>query len=214
MRFGVDVPTWGEAAEPALISRVIREAESLGFESLWFADHIAIPDRFETEWLYDPAYARLKAWTNWFEPLITLTYAAAETRSVRLGTSVILLPLRNPVLAAKQLATVDVLSGGRLVVGVGVGWLKEEYEALGASALFERRGAVLTEYIDVMRRLWTDDVASFSGEFYQLPAVSARPKPLQPNGPPIWIGGTSKVALMDCNACESGGPGKECRHRA
>lgn len=204
MRFGIDLPHWGESASRELICRVVKEAEAFGFESLWVCDHLVIPERIETEWPYDPAYDRLKTWANWFEPLITLAYAAAETRSVRLGTAVILLPLRNPVQTAKELATLDVMSGGRLIAGVGVGWLKEEYEAVGAGALWDRRGAALTECIKIMRLIWTEEVASFSGEFYRLPPVLVRPKPLQQNGPPIVIGGNSKPALKRAGTLADG----------
>lgn len=194
MRFGIDLPTWGAAATPEWICQAASQAEQLGFDSIWVADHLVIPDRIDTEWLYDPSYADLKSWENFFEPLITLAYIASETRSARLGTSVLLLPLRNPVYAAKQVATLDALCGGRLILGVGVGWLKEEFEAMGVNA-FERRGAMLTEYIRIMRLLWTEEVASFEGDFYKLPPVLNRPKPIQQGGPPIWIGGNSAPAL-------------------
>jgi probable F420-dependent oxidoreductase len=123
-----------------------------------------------------------------------MTFVAAKTTRLRLVTSVMIVPYRNPVLTAKALATIDVLSKGRVTLGVGVGWMREEFEALGAPE-FERRGAVTDEYIRIFKTLWTQSPASFSGEFYRFEALHCRPQPVQKPHPPIWIGGHSKAAL-------------------
>jgi probable F420-dependent oxidoreductase len=119
---------------------------------------------------------------------------AGATERVKLGTTVLVVPMRNPVLLAKELATLDVLSGGRLILGAGVGWLKEEFEALDAP--FDHRGARMDEYLEVIRRLWTEDDPSFAGEYYTLGNVASYPKPLQSPHPPIWIGGNTAPALQ------------------
>jgi probable F420-dependent oxidoreductase len=128
------------------------------------------------------------------EQLTLMAFVAAKTTTLRLVTSVMILPYRNPVLTAKMLATIDVLSRGRVTVGVGVGWLREEFEALDAPD-FTRRGAVSNEYIQIFKTLWTQDPATFHGEFYQFQALHCLPHPLQKPHPPIWIGGHSPAAL-------------------
>jgi probable F420-dependent oxidoreductase len=130
---------------------------------------------------------------DFYEPLITLAYVAARTSRVRLGVSVYVVPYRNPVVTAKLIATLDALSGGRVIFGAGVGWLREEFRAVGADARV--RGRVTDEYLEVCRRLWRDEVASFDGAHYQLPPVCTGPKPVQRPWPPIWIGGNSPAAL-------------------
>jgi probable F420-dependent oxidoreductase len=123
-----------------------------------------------------------------------MAFIAGKTRALRLISSVMILPHRNPVVTAKMLATIDVLSGGRVTVGVGVGWMREEFEALGAPD-FDRRGAASDEYIRIFKALWTQDPASFHGEFYRFEAIRCLPHPVQKPHPPIWIGGHSKAAL-------------------
>jgi probable F420-dependent oxidoreductase len=128
------------------------------------------------------------------EQLSLMAFIAGKTRALRLISSVMILPHRNPVVTAKMLATIDVLSGGRVTVGVGVGWMREEFEALGAPD-FDRRGAASDEYIRIFKALWTQDPASFHGEFYRFEAIRCLPHPVQKPHPPIWIGGHSKAAL-------------------
>src|SRR5437899_10074626 len=123
-----------------------------------------------------------------------MAFVAAKTTRLRLVTSVMIVPYRNPVLTAKALATIDVLSKGRVTLGVGVGWMREEFEALGAPD-FDRRGAVTDEYLRVFKTLWTESPASFSGRFYRFEALHCRPQPVQKPHPPIWVGGHSKAAL-------------------
>jgi probable F420-dependent oxidoreductase len=128
------------------------------------------------------------------EQLSLMAFVAGKTRTLRLIGSVMILPHRNPVVTAKMLATIDVLSGGRVTVGVGVGWLREEFQALGAPD-FDRRGAVSDEYLRIFKTLWTEDPASFHGEFYRFDRIHCLPHPVQKPHPPIWIGGHSKLAL-------------------
>jgi probable F420-dependent oxidoreductase len=127
------------------------------------------------------------------DPMVTLTYLAARTETVRLGTAMLLLPQRNPVYVAKEVSTLDWLSGGRVDLGVGVGWLKEEFDALNTP--WERRGKRTDEYIEVLRTLWTDDVSTFKGETFELPPCEMFPKPLQSPHPPIHIGGETPAAM-------------------
>src|SRR5262249_51214237 len=162
-------------------------------DSLWAADFPVMPERVETVWQYD-ADVSPKRWETFFDPLMTLAQVAALTRTIRLGTGILVLPWRNPVLTAKELATLDVFCKGGLIVGVGTGWSRAEFEALGVKT-FERRGAMLDEYLRILRLLWTEEVASFDGETYQLPPVRNRPKPVHKDGPPIWIGGNNAAAL-------------------
>src|SRR5262249_15010307 len=153
-----------------------RRMEGLGFDSLWVSDHVVIPRGYESRYPYN-ASGEL-GWTELplLEPVATLLVVAGATEGVKLGTTGLVGPMRNPVLLAKELATLDVLSGGRLILGAGVGWLKEEFDALDAP--FDHRGARMDEYLEVIRRLWTEDDPSFEGEYYRLGNVACYPKPL------------------------------------
>jgi len=181
MEFGIHLPQSGQAASAAAIEAVARHAEALGFADVWVSDHIALPKDAP----YPPSKYLL-------EPLIALSWAAVVTERVRLGTTVLVLPLRPPVLLAKMLGTLDVMSGGRLVVGAAGGWMKEEFDALGVP--FEERGPRTDETIDVMRRCWTEDPIDFEAPLTGARLVDMRTKP-QPTRPiPIWIGGHSEPA--------------------
>jgi probable F420-dependent oxidoreductase len=184
LRIGVTVPNVHEAlAEPAIIEAVGRMADELGFDSIWCNDHLAIPGAREdggAQPAYAAAYGEQRG-QNIYEPLIVLAYLAAVTRRVVLGTSVYLLPLRNPVLAAKQAVSLDQLSDGRLVLGVGVGWLESEFAALGVP--YRQRGRRTDEAIAVLKTLCGQDSADFL------------PKPVQRPHPPLWIGGRSDAAV-------------------
>jgi len=194
---GVTVPNYGPLAGAGNLAHLARRAESLGFDSVWVADHLVMPSQVGSIYPFDrrdrPEPARVDGLVEFYEPLITLAYLAAATSRIRLGVSVYIVPYRNPVVTAKLVATLDALSGGRVIFGAGVGWLREEFDALGADP--RRRGRVTDEYLEVCRRLWRDDVASYSGEHYDLPPVRSGPKPLQRPWPPIWIGGNSNAAL-------------------
>ncbi len=182
MHFGVGLPHFRHEASPEAILKVARQAEALGFDSVWVSDHIVVPQSAI------PRFGEV-----FFEPFTTLAYVAGKTGRIRLGTSVIILPYRNPLFMAKALATIDVLSGGRLIVGAAVGWLAEEFEALGIP--FTERGARSDEALRVMRSLWTEAEPRFEGKFFRFAGIKAEPKPLQKPHPPIWIGGNSQAAL-------------------
>jgi probable F420-dependent oxidoreductase len=181
MKFGIHLPQSGQAASAHAIQTVAQQAEALGFADVWVSDHIALPKDAP----YPPSKYLL-------EPLIALTWAAAATERVRLGTTVLVLPLRPPVLLAKMLGTLDVMSNGRLIVGAAGGWMKEEFDALGVP--FADRGARTDETIEVMRQCWTEDPIDFEAPLTGARLVGMRTKP-QPQGPiPIWIGGHSEPA--------------------
>jgi probable F420-dependent oxidoreductase len=196
MRFGVHLAGSGPFATPDRIGQLAARAEALGFDSVWVSDHVVIPTDWTSEYPYGPPGTfTLESSRNYFEPLITLAWVAGATRRVRIGTSVLVVPLRNPVLAAKQLATLDALSSGRLILGIGVGWLQEEFEALG-NPYFHQRGALTDEYIRLFKELWSGQPTSFEGRFYHLRSVVAEPGPAQKPGPPIWVGGHGERALQ------------------
>lgn len=196
MRVGITLPNYGPLANADNLVRLARVAEDAGFDSIWVADHLVVPTESDSVYPFDgratPEPARLDGLIEFYEPLMTLAYLAAATTRVRLGVSVYIMPYRNPVLTAKLVATLDALSGGRVIFGVGVGWLREEFGAVGADP--RHRGRVTDEYLEVCRRLWRDEVASFTGAHYHLPPVRTGPKPAQRPWPPIWIGGNSDAA--------------------
>jgi probable F420-dependent oxidoreductase len=196
MEFGVALPGRGPLARPDVIAKIAARAEALRFTSLFVTDHVVLPvSAARSVYPYSTSGALPGGpRQDYLEPLSLLGWLAHATRRVRLGTSVLVAPLRHPVLAAKMLATLDVLAGGRLILGVGVGWLREEFEALGAPP-FEQRGRVTDEYLTLLRRVWTEDPVSFDGRYWRLPPVHALPKPAQPGGIPIWIGGHTEAAL-------------------
>jgi probable F420-dependent oxidoreductase len=193
MRYGFYLPTRGQTATPEALETLVRRAEALGFASVMIADHIVLPVTIKSKYPYtvDGAFP---SQGDALEQLALMAFIAGKTSTLRLVTSVMILPHRNPVVTAKSLATIDVLSRGRVTVGVGVGWLREEFEALGAPA-FDRRGAVSDEYLQIFKALWTQSPASFAGAFYHFEAVRCLPQPVQKPHPPIWIGGHSRAAL-------------------
>ncbi|MSO76395.1 MAG: LLM class F420-dependent oxidoreductase [Alphaproteobacteria bacterium] len=193
MRFGFYLQTRGPTATADGIAAVVTRGESLGFHSVMIADHVVFPVTIESKYPYTVTGA-FPGHGDAFDQLSLMAFVAAKTERLRLVSSVMILPHRNPVLTAKMLATIDVLSKGRVTVGVGVGWLREEIEALGAPA-FDRRGAVSNEYIEIFKKCWTQDPVSHAGEFYFFKALHCLPHPVQKPHPPIWIGGHSKAAL-------------------
>jgi probable F420-dependent oxidoreductase len=174
-------------------ARMAAMLEGAGFESIWTSDHVVFPHEVRSRYPF-AADGRI-TWpvdTDYMEPVVALSAMSSTTSSAELGTSVLILPMRNPVLFAKQAACIDVLSGGRLVLGVGVGWLREEFEALGAD--FGARGAVLDEWLEIARRCWTGTVGPFEGRHYRLAeAIYSHPTPVR--RPPVLIGGMSRNAL-------------------
>ncbi len=187
VKFGIIFANTMKFASREGLNELATGAESAGFESLWTVEHVLFPDAYESEYPYDVGgKMAMTAETPLPDPLIWLTWVAAVTERLRLGTGILILPQRNPLVLAKSLATLDELSGGRMELGVGVGWLREEFDALGIP--FERRGARTDEYIDIMRNVWGNDHAEHRGEFSDFSGVSVNPKPV--NGSvPIHIGG-------------------------
>lgn len=193
MEYAAHMPMMEEHATAENLVNFARKAEALGFHALFASDHIVIP--YEIKPVYKgsadgqfpfPKQGKI------IEPLIALSVAGTATERIKLGTAVMVLPHRNPILVAKQLASIDYLTGGRVMLGAGVGWMEEEITLLGQP--FKERGAWCTEAIDVMRTLWTEEKPSFKGQFFDIPDVGMQPKPA--NGTiPILIGGTSKPAL-------------------
>lgn len=194
MRFGFGIPNAGAAVNGADIVRYVQRAEALGYESLWTGDHLILPTGGTTQYPYtaDGSFP-LASTEDFLEPFTLLAYVAAVTKTVKIGTTVIILPYRNPIEQAKMLACLDVLSGGRVICGVGVGWLEKEFDVLRAS--YEDRGPVSDEYIQIFKMLWTDDQPTFAGRFYAFDGIAFHPKPLQKPHPPIWVGGHSRAAI-------------------
>src|SRR5262245_10330234 len=180
MEFGICIPHYGKTVDVQGIIANVRHAEALGFDSVWVTDHIIVPRTMDL--IYRD---------NMLEPVTLLSHVAALVPRVKLGTSVLILPYRNPVLLAKMLATIDRLSGGRLIVGVGGGWMTEEFAALGAS--FPERGTFSDECLRVMRALWTQETVSFAGTYTTLQDMQVSPMPVQRHVP-VWIGGISARA--------------------
>ncbi len=194
MRFGMVLPNLGRLAKPDILVSLARRAEELGFDGVFLSDHLTLPTTPRSRYPYrsDGTFP-LRPDENILEPITTSTYLAAVTSRLDLGFSVLILPYRQPVLNAKMLATLDVFSGGRLIVGVGAGWMQEEFAALGSD--FAHRGGVTDEHVQLLKDLWTLDEPEFSGRHYQLSGMTMYPKTVQRPHPPIWIGGNSKRAL-------------------
>jgi probable F420-dependent oxidoreductase len=195
MLFGFSLPGRGPLATPDALTKLARKADGLRYSSLFVTDHVVIPTTYDSPYPYSTTGRFAGDWTNgYLEPLALLGVLAGLTSRVKLGTSVLVVPYRNPVVTAKMLATLDVMSGGRLILGAGVGWMREEFETVQAPP-FEARGKVTDEYLRLMREMWTKEPAQFAGTYYRLPSVSALPKPRQKGGIPIWIGGHTDAAL-------------------
>ena len=193
MDFGWHLPCYGRLATRENLILVAREAETRGFESVFVSDHVALPFEPKTPYPSSRTGAFPVPPTDAFlEPLTALGLVAAVTERVRLGTTVLVLPHRHPVLAAKTIATLDNLSGGRVIVGAGVGWLRDEIELFGVP--FERRGAWSDEALGIMKRCWADERSKHHGEFFNFDDVGCFPKPAQKPYPPLWIGGRTAAA--------------------
>jgi probable F420-dependent oxidoreductase len=194
MRIGIFAPLGNPFATPDYLGTLGPAAEERGFHSLWAAEHVVLFDRYESRYPY-AADGRIPAGgeSGILEPFSALAFLAASTGRIRLGTGICLVPQRNPVYTAKEVAAVDWLSNGRFDFGVGVGWLAEEFAACGVP--FERRGARCREYLEAMKRLWTDPVSEHRGEFYAFEPLRQYPKPVQRPHPPIHFGGESDAAL-------------------
>lgn len=194
MKYGFNTPTAGPLSGAADITRLAIAGEAMGFDYLTFSDHVVIPHDISTRYPYsDTGEFPAGASGGRHEQLIEVAYIAAKTSRIRLVTSVMVVPHRPALLAAKMLSTIDVLSGGRLTLGIGAGWLKEEIDALGTP--YEERGAVTDEYLAAFRELWTADKPRFAGKYVNFENLAFEPKPIQQPGPPIWVGGESGPAL-------------------
>ena len=194
MRVSLFAPLVSPQNDATYVSALARGAEDRGFHSIWLGEHVVLFDDYDAEYPYeDDGKIPVGGDKGLLEPITALSFMAAQTTRIRLGTGICLVPQRNPVYTAKEIAAVDYLSGGRVDFGVGVGWLEEEFAALDVP--FERRGARCHEYLEVIKSLWEDDVSSYSGEFYTLAPCRQYPKPIQQPGPPIYFGGESNAAL-------------------
>ena len=193
--FGTSLPSRGEMAGPEQLRNVAQRAEALGYDHVWVSDHIILPKKVDSFYPYaEDGVATFKPDEPYYEPLSALNFIAGCTQRVRLGTHVLIIPYRNPVLTAKILSTLDVLSGGRVILGAGVGWMEEEFQAMGLDT-YKDRGAVTDEYLQVYKELWTKEDASFDGKYYQISDTGFEPKPVQKPHPPVWIGGHSGPAV-------------------
>ncbi len=194
---GCTLPTSGAAADPAAIGALAQTAEELGFDSIWISDHVVVPERIGSAYPYSVDGSFPSSASNaYLEPLSTLGFLAGVTRRVRLGIAVLILPYRHPLLTAKMIATLDNLSGGRVDLGIGVGWMREEFLALGQTEqVYQHRGSATDEQLRVFDTVWSSDVAGFSGRFYSFDPVGVHPHPVQKPRPPVWIGGHTQAAL-------------------
>ncbi len=192
--FGTNLPSRGEMAGPEQLRSVAQRAEDLGYDHVWVSDHIILPKKVDSFYPYaTDGVPTFRPDEPYYEPLAALNFIAGCTQRIRLGTHVLIIPYRNPVLTAKILSTLDVLSGGRVILGAGVGWMEEEFQAMGLDT-YKERGAVTDEYLQLYREFWTKESPSFQGKYYQISDSGFEPKPLQ-KPLPIWIGGHTGAAI-------------------
>jgi probable F420-dependent oxidoreductase len=182
MKVGVNLLNFGPGANPDSLARWTQLSETLGYHLVMISDHIAITPDVQSRY---PA--------PFYEPFTALGWLAGITGKIELGTTVIILPYRNPLEVAKMIANVDQISGGRVILGVGIGWAKQEFDALGVP--FEKRGAMTNDYLAAIKTLWTREDASYQGRFASFSNVKSLPRPVQNPHPPIWVGGPSDAAL-------------------
>lgn len=195
MKYGFTIPGSGPLSAPESMRALVRSGEDLGFETVVCPDHIVFPKEISSPYPYNQqAVHPGTVGGACLDQLTVLAFIAGQTTTLRLGTSVMIVPHRNPIVAAKALATLDVLSNGRVTLGVGTGWLKEEFETLDLPA-FEERGAVTDEYIRAFIELWTSDDPRFEGKYVNFSNIHFLPKPVQKPHIPIWVGGESNRAI-------------------
>ena len=174
--------------------RIAQQAEEFGYNSIWVGDHIVVPEKIEAAYPYTPdGSVGFDRRTPWPDPFALLAGMGAATKNILLGTSVIIVPYRNPLHVAKAVATVDLISNGRCQFGVGIGWMEEEFAALGEN--YKERASRTREYIQIMKALWQGEVSNFSGKYFSYPDVYAVPQPVQKPHPPIFFGGESAAAM-------------------
>ncbi len=198
MEYGFYLPNSGAGAEPDALADIAKLGDQLGFFCMVMPDHILQPNQINSTYPYSLTGDILAAGQSgdgeWPEQITTLAYLAGVTERIKLVTSVMIIPYRNPILTAKMLSTLDMLSKGRLILGAGVGWMEEEFELLDAPP-FAERGAVTNEYLQAFIELWTNDDPKFEGKYVNFSDITFLPKPVQKPYPPIWIGGQSKPAI-------------------
>jgi len=207
MRMGIGCCGFGPGAEPEFMKAAAQAAERTGFSAFWFGEHVVLFNRYASKYPYggkvgddnspipDPTMGII-------DPVVAMTWVAALTKKIELASGIIILPQRNPLVLAKELATLDVLSGGRLAVGVGIGWSREEYEAIGAD--WPGRGKRMDEYIGAMRALWQQDVSTFKDETISFAQAYLYPKPVRNRHIPIILGGESDLSLQRVARCADG----------
>jgi probable F420-dependent oxidoreductase len=183
LKFGLTSINDGATSYPEVLVSLAQAAESAGFDSLWAGEHSVLPE----------SSTRFPATHRVLNPVVALTFVAAHTRTIRLGTGILLLPQHQPLILAKELASLDVLSGGRLIVGIGVGWAEAEYEALGVP--YRDRGARADEYLAAMRAIWSEEKPAYHGRYVSFQEVQAYPHPVQQPTPPIVIGGRAPAVI-------------------
>ena len=193
MKVGILLPQTGDLATSENILYIGKEAEKEGFDSVWVFERLLWPVKPQTPYGGVPNLPIPVEYQSVLDPLETLTYLAGNTQRISLGTSIIDILFHNPVILARRFATLDVLSGGRVIAGLGLGWSKDEYDASGIP--FSHKGARADEYMQVLKRIWTDDVVEFRGQFYNIPASKIGPKPVQQPHPPILLGAYSPKAF-------------------
>lgn len=189
MKVGLVLPQAGQQATRENVIQMAKNAESEGFDSLWVFERLLWPINPQTPYVATPDGSLPIEYQIMLDPLETLTYVAANTNKIALGTSVIDMLFHNPVILARRFATLDILSEGRSIAGFGIGWSKDEYQA--SNIPFQNRGKRADEFIQVLKRIWTDDVVEFKGKYYSIPASKIGPKPIQKPHPPVYLGGFS-----------------------
>lgn len=189
MKIGLVLPQAGQQATRENVIQMAKNAESEGFDSLWVFERLLWPINPKTPYVATPDGSLPIEYQIMLDPLETLTYVAANTNKIALGTSVIDMLFHNPVILARRLATLDILSEGRSIAGFGIGWSKDEYQA--SNIPFQNRGKRADEFVQVLKRIWTDDVVEFKGKYYSIPASKIGPKPIQKPHPPVYLGGFS-----------------------
>ena len=197
MEIGLGIASMGINARPESFRRKAELGEQLKFDALWIGDHVIIPHQINSPYPFGnrwPGRLAVEPDDNVFEPLATLGFLAGAVKTPKLGISVLVLPYRNPIVTAKALATLDVLSEGRVILGIGTGWMEEEFLALNAPP-FASRGAVTDEYIQIFKELCTAESPNFQGQHYQISGIAFFPKPVQKPYPPIWVGGNTLAAM-------------------
>ena len=194
MKFGLMYANAGPFGFPDNLAHLARTAEDVGIESIWAVEHVVIPVGYRSVYPYSPS-GKIPGPENipLPDPLLALTFAAAVTTKLRLATGILLLPQRHPIYVAKEVATLDVLSSGRAILGIGIGWLREEFEALGIP--FEDRAARTAEAVRALRSLWKETPEAFAGKYFRWPPLESNPKPVQRPGVPIVVGGHTPLAV-------------------